>query len=139
MSSNTHSSPYPLPEKGSIRATLLANSTKRLYTHPLEWKAEQLEHLSFELHPLTLSLDHKIRDESVPVSPLPRGLKWNDVRGAVADIQDYRKKGERDKQMRRLVAKLYTATTGSQLQRWISPIDQFTTLSVANHASKVIT
>jgi hypothetical protein len=91
-----------------------------LYTHPLEWKAEQLEHLSCELHPPALSLDHEIvDDEAMQNVPLPHGMDWNDIRGAVIDVQDCRKRKRksRDEQMRNLVAKLSTAATGSQLQR----------------------
>lgn len=108
---------YSLPERGSIHATILSNSTKRLYTHPLEWTAEQLEHMSFELNPLELPLEHGVAAESVPALPLLRGIQWNDIHGAVADVQKSRKKGERDMQMRNLVAKLSTALTGVQLQR----------------------
>lgn len=120
MSSHPQSSLHPPPERGSIHAILVANPSRRLYTHPLEWK-EQLEYLSYKLHPPSLSLDHKIvGDEAMQNVPPPHGSEWNDIRGAVIEIQDCRKRRSRDEQMRSLFAKLSAAATRSQLQRYAS-------------------
>ncbi|KAH8586485.1 hypothetical protein B0O99DRAFT_602445 [Bisporella sp. PMI_857] len=116
MSSHPQSSLFTSPERGSIHAILVANPSRRLYTHPLEWK-EQLEHLSCELHPPALSLDHEIvGDEAMQNVPLTHGSDWNDIRGAVIEVQDCRKRKSRDEQMRSLFAKLSAVATGSQLQ-----------------------
>jgi hypothetical protein len=40
------------PEEGSIHAILVANPSKRLYAHLIEWTPEHLDLLSCELHPL---------------------------------------------------------------------------------------
>ncbi|KAH6667393.1 hypothetical protein B0J14DRAFT_658843 [Halenospora varia] len=52
----------------------------------------------------------------MPNVPLPHGSEWNDIRGAVLEVQDCRKRKSRDEQMRNLFAKLSAAATGSQLQ-----------------------
>ncbi|KAF8855839.1 hypothetical protein BDZ45DRAFT_692215 [Acephala macrosclerotiorum] len=116
MPSHPQNSRFSPPKRGSIHAILVSNPSKRLYTNPLEWK-EQLEHLSCELHPPALSLDHKIvGDEAMQNVFLTHGSEWNDIRGAVIEIQDCRKRKSRDEQMRNLFAKLSAAATGLQLQ-----------------------
>ena len=117
MSTHPQSSLFTPPERGSIHAILVANPSRRLYTHPLEWK-EQLEHLSCELHPHALSLDHEIvGDKAMQNVPLTHDSDWNDIRGAVIEVQHCRKRKSRDEQMRSLFAKLSAVATGSQLQR----------------------
>ncbi|KFY86667.1 hypothetical protein V500_07481 [Pseudogymnoascus sp. VKM F-4518 (FW-2643)] len=116
MNSYSKCSCYPHPENGSIRAILVANSTTRLYTHPLEWKASHLENLSFRLHHLPRHLEPRNVAEPIPTFPFRPELQWKDVCGAVADIQTCRRRPERDDQMRNLVAELATAMTGTRIQ-----------------------
>jgi len=52
MSSNGQQIDSVPPERKSLCTTLLRNSSSRLYVHPLEWTAEHLKHLSYQLHVL---------------------------------------------------------------------------------------
>lgn len=112
MSSHPQRPLFTSPELGSIHAILIAHPSKRLYAHPLEWK-EQLQYLSYQLHPTILSFNREIvEDEAIS------SLESDEIQDSFFVVQNRRYTKQRDEHMHNSVARLYKMATGSQPQRF---------------------
>lgn len=101
MTSTGRQTPHESPERGSLRATLLENSNRRLYTHPLEWTPDHLPHLGYRLH--VLSPHNKDSSEGLKIT---LNSRWREALGAIENVEHCSMKHNRDKNMRDLVRQL---------------------------------
>lgn len=102
------------PIRPKLYAILIANPSGRLYTHPIEWTAEHLDLLHWELLPPTLGSTCKAEGTRVQIEEtrVLHGIEWLDLLAAVEVIGWLKAPRSRDEQMRQLIAQLCRAAIG---------------------------
>jgi hypothetical protein len=113
--------PKVTPEEGSMHAILIANSSQRLYIHPLEWTATHLEHLKCELRPMPLRPSHGTISKTAPIENgvLLGGIKWAYIERTIWDIKRHGDMKQKDEEVASLITLLYRAATGLRVQRFV--------------------